>query len=124
MYSFQDFGSRWQQVIDKSISRVRIQSDNMEQVRRDTGSTAIGPIPHSMNSRVLKGLSQSFTHRDNPNWNKNPNITFQRDLDELPRQSILTSAMLLGSGFTSSQSDTGRDQRKDCNRDNHKREDC
>ena len=58
-------------------------------VRKDTiielngGSTSIGPIPHSMNSRVLKGLSQSFTHRDNPHGNKNPNIAFQRDLDEI-----------------------------------------
>ena len=47
------------------------------------GSTSIGPIPHNMNSRVLKGLSQSFTHRDNPHGNKNPNIAFQRDLDEI-----------------------------------------
>ena len=31
-----DLGLRWQQVIDKSNSRVRIQSDNMEQVRLDT----------------------------------------------------------------------------------------
>ena len=46
-----DLGSRWQQVIDNSICRVRIQSDNMEQVRRDTihewsgGASTIGPIP-------------------------------------------------------------------------------
>ena len=31
-----DFGSRWQQVVDKSVSRVRVQSDRMEQVRSDT----------------------------------------------------------------------------------------
>ena len=31
-----DFGSRWQQVIDNSVSRVRVQSDRMEQVRSDT----------------------------------------------------------------------------------------
>jgi hypothetical protein len=58
-------------------------------VERDTiqewnsGSTKKGPIPHSMNSRVLKGLSQSFAHRDNPHGNRNPNIAFQRDFDEL-----------------------------------------
>jgi hypothetical protein len=61
----------------------------MDQVQRDTiqewnsGSTTIGPIPHSMNSRVLKGLSQSFTHRDSPHGHGNLNIAFQRDLDEL-----------------------------------------
>jgi len=55
-----DFGSRWQQVIDDSISRIRIQSVSMDQVQRDTiqewnsGSTTIGPIPNSKNSRVLK----------------------------------------------------------------------
>jgi hypothetical protein len=81
-----DFGSRWQQVIDKSIRRVRTQSDNMEQVRWDTihewngGSTTIGPVSHNMNSRVLKDLSQSFTHQDNPHGNKNPNIAFQHDV--------------------------------------------
>jgi hypothetical protein len=48
-----DFGSRWQQVIDRSISRIRIQSDNMAQVQRDTiqewnsGLTTIGTIPTS-----------------------------------------------------------------------------
>ena len=74
-----NFGSRWQQVIDRSLA----------EIRRDTihewngGSTTIGPIPHNMNSRVLKGLSQSFTNRDNPHGNRNPNIAFQRDLDEL-----------------------------------------
>ena len=31
-----DFGSRWQQVVDRSVSRVRVQSDKMEQVRSDT----------------------------------------------------------------------------------------
>ncbi len=31
-----DFGSRWQQVVDRSVSRVRVQSDRMEQVRSDT----------------------------------------------------------------------------------------
>ena len=78
-----DFGSRWQQVIDRSISRIRIESDNMAQVQRDTiqewnnGSTTIGPIPHSMNTRVLTALAHSFTH-----GNRNSNITFQRDLDE------------------------------------------
>ena len=84
-----DFGSRWQQVIDRSNSRIWIQSDNMAQVQRDTiqewnsGATTICPIPHSMNERVLKGLSQSFIHRDNPHGHGNVNIAFQRDLDEL-----------------------------------------
>ena len=36
-----------------------------------------------MNERVLKGLVQSFTHRDNPHGHGNSNIAFQRDLDEL-----------------------------------------
>ena len=36
-----------------------------------------------MNERVLKSLSQSFTHRDNPYGHGNSNITFQQDLDEL-----------------------------------------
>ena len=31
-----ELGSRWQQVIDRSISRIRIESDNMAQVQRDT----------------------------------------------------------------------------------------
>ena len=84
-----DLGSRWQQVIDKSNSRVRIQSDNMEQVRLDTifewggGALTIGPIPRNLNKLVLTSLSQSFTHRDNPHETSNPNIAFQRDLDEL-----------------------------------------
>jgi hypothetical protein len=84
-----DFGSRWQQVIDRSNLRIRVQSDNMTQVQRDTiqewnsASTTIGPIPNSMNERVLKGLVQSFTHRDNPHGHGNSNIAFQRDLDEL-----------------------------------------
>jgi len=30
-----DFGSRWQQEVDRSVSRVRVQSDRMEQVRSD-----------------------------------------------------------------------------------------
>jgi hypothetical protein len=83
-----DFGSRWQQVIDRSINRIRVESNNMAQVQRDTiqewnnGSTTIGPIPHSMNTRVLTALAHSFTHRDNPSGNKNSNIAFQRDLDE------------------------------------------
>jgi hypothetical protein len=61
----------------------------MVQVQRDTiqewnsGATTIGPIPHSMNERVLKRLSQSFTHRDNTHGHENSNIAFQRDLDEL-----------------------------------------
>ena len=84
-----DMGSRWQQVIDRSNTRIRIQADNMAQVQRDTiqewnsGATTIGPIPPSMNERVLKGLSQSFTHRDNPHGHGHSNIAFQRDLDEL-----------------------------------------
>ena len=67
-----DLESRWQQVIDNSVRRVRIQSDNMEQVRRDTfhewsgGASTIGPIPRNLNKRILKSLSKSFTHRDNP----------------------------------------------------------
>ncbi len=45
-----DFGTRWQQVVDRSVSRVRVQSDRMEQVRSDTiyewssGMSTIGPI--------------------------------------------------------------------------------
>ena len=35
-----DFGSRWQQVVDKSVSRVRVQSDRMEQVRSMNGVVA------------------------------------------------------------------------------------
>jgi len=35
-----------------------------------------------MNTRVLRALTQSFTHRDNPHGNRNSNIAFQRDLDE------------------------------------------
>ena len=60
-----DLGSMWQQVIDRSNTRIRIQADNMAQVQKDTiqewnsGATTIGPIPHSMNERVLKSLSQS-----------------------------------------------------------------
>jgi hypothetical protein len=45
--------------------------------------TTIGPIPRNLNSRVLKSMFQSFRHRDNPHGNTNPNIAFQRDLDEL-----------------------------------------
>ena len=76
-------------MIDNSVCRVRIQSDNMEQVRRDTlhewsgGASTIGPIPRNLNKCVLKSLSQSFTHRDNPHGNSNPNIAFLRDLDKL-----------------------------------------
>jgi hypothetical protein len=83
-----DFGSRWQQVIDRSISRIRIQSDNMAQVQQDTiqewnsGSTTIGPIRSSVNTRVLRALARSYTHRYNPHGNRNSNIAFQRDLDE------------------------------------------
>ena len=60
----------------------------MAQEQRDTiqkwnsGSTTIGPIPHSMNNRVLRALAQSFTHRDSPHGNRNSNIAFQRNLDE------------------------------------------
>ena len=49
----------------------------------NSGSTTIGPISHSMNERVLKSLSQSFTHRKNPHGHGNAKIAFQRDLDEL-----------------------------------------
>ena len=60
----------------------------MAQMQRDTiqewnnVSTTIGPIHHSMNTRVLTALTHSFTHRDNSNGNRNSNIAFQRDLDE------------------------------------------
>jgi len=37
-----DFGSRWQQVVDRSVSRVRVQSDRMEQVRSDTITGKVG----------------------------------------------------------------------------------
>ena len=83
-----DFGSRWQQVVNRSVSRVRVQSDRMEQVRSDTiyewssGISTIGPIPRNLQTRILTRLAQSFTHRDNPYVNFNPNIAFQRDLDE------------------------------------------
>jgi hypothetical protein len=61
----------------------------MEQVRNDTiyewsgGASTIGPIPRNLNTRILKTLAQSFTYRDNPYENSNPNIAFQRDLNEL-----------------------------------------
>ena len=83
-----DLGSRWQQVVDNSISRVRDQSDRMEQVRSDTiyewrsGTSTTGRTPRNLQPRILKSLTQSFTHRDNPYGNSNPNIAFQRDLDE------------------------------------------
>ena len=37
-----DFGSRWQQVVDRSVSRVSVQSDRMEQVRSDTITGKVG----------------------------------------------------------------------------------
>ena len=83
-----DFGSRWQQVVDRSVRRVRVQSDRMEQVRSDTiyewssGISTKGPIPRNLQTRILTRLAQSFTHRDNPYGNSNPNIASQRDLDE------------------------------------------
>ncbi len=99
-----DLGSRWQQAIDNSVRRVRIQADNMEQVRRGTihewsgGATTVGPIPRNLNRRILKSLSKSSTHRDNPN------IAFQRDLDEadsefssnpsLPRLCLLVAELV------------------------------
>jgi hypothetical protein len=60
----------------------------MEQVRSDTiyewssGMSTICPIPRNLQPRILKSLAQSFTHRENPYGNSNPNIAFQRDLDE------------------------------------------
>jgi len=60
-----DFGSRWQQVIDRFISRIRIQSNNMAQVQRDTiqewksGSTTIGHIPHSSPQEPIPVLYSS-----------------------------------------------------------------
>jgi hypothetical protein len=83
-----DFGTRWQQVVDRSVSRDRVQSDRIEQVRSDTiyewssGMSTIGPIPCNLQPRILTSLAQSFTHRDNPYGNSNPNIAFQRDLDD------------------------------------------
>ncbi len=144
-----DFGSRWQQVIDRSVSRIHIQSDNMAQVQRDTfqewnsASTTIGPIPHSMNTRVLRALAQSFTHRNNPHGNRNSNIAFQHDLDErlqadgeyqanpsLPRLCYLVSKLIHNweklemqsrsmNGSTSSQSsaDKGKLSKPDKGRD-------
>ena len=44
--------------------------------------STIGPIPRNLQPRILKSLAQSFTHRGNPYGNSNPNIAFQRDLDE------------------------------------------
>ena len=44
--------------------------------------STIGPMPRHLQPRILKSLAQSFTHRDNPYGNSNPNIAFQRDLDE------------------------------------------
>jgi hypothetical protein len=44
--------------------------------------STIGPIPRNLQPRIIKSLAQSFTHRDNPYGNSNPNIAFQRDLDE------------------------------------------
>jgi hypothetical protein len=60
----------------------------MERVRSDTiyewstGASTIGRTPRNQQPRVLKSLAQSFTHLDNPYGNSNPNIAFQRDLDE------------------------------------------
>ena len=98
-----DLDSRWQQVIDRSISRIRIEADNMAQVQRDTiqewnnGSTTIGPIPHSMNTRVLTALVHSFTHRDNPSGNRNSNIAFQRMNQEQQQQHCALRTTLLNS---------------------------
>ena len=70
--ALEDFGSRRQQVVDRSVSRVRVQSDRMEQVRSDTiyewssGISTIGPIPRNLQTRILTRLAQSFTHLDNP----------------------------------------------------------
>ena len=47
-----------------------------------SGIPTIGPIPRNLQTRTLTRLAQSFTHRDNPYGNSNPNIAFQRDLDE------------------------------------------
>jgi hypothetical protein len=75
-----DFGSRWQNVVDRSVSRVRVQSYRMEQVRSDTiyewgsGISTLGPTPRNLERRIFKSLAQSFTHRDNPYGNSNPNI--------------------------------------------------
>jgi hypothetical protein len=48
-----DLGSRWQHIVNNSINRVRVQSDNMERVRSDTfyewssGASTLGPIPRN-----------------------------------------------------------------------------
>ena len=124
----------------------------MAQVQRDTiqewnsGSTTLGPIPHSMNTRVLRALAQSFTHRDNPHGNRSSNITFQCDLDErleadgeyqanpsLPRLCYLVLELIHHWEKLEMQSrrtrkaiqvrqSSGSDQ--GCNRNNHRREDC
>ena len=44
--------------------------------------STIGPIPRNLQPRILKSLAQSFTHRDNPYGNSNPNIALKRDLEE------------------------------------------
>jgi hypothetical protein len=62
-----DLGSRWQQVVDNSISRVRVQSDRMEQVRSDT---------------IYEWRSGTSTTSRTPRNLQPPNIAFQRDLDE------------------------------------------
>ena len=115
-----DFGSRWQQVIDRSNTRVRIQSDNMVQVQRDTiqewnsRSTTIGPIPHSMNERVLKSLSQSFTHRE---YRGDPSLArlcyLVADLINRWEKLEMQSRRISSSTSTQSSSDKGKHSRAD-----------
>ena len=82
-----DRGSRWLQVVADSRARVRIQADNMDQVRCDTinewnsADANVGPIPYLQSREVLKALARCFTNRSNPWHNDKPNDNFQRDLN-------------------------------------------
>ena len=79
--------SRWLQVVADSRSRVRIQADNMDQVRRDTinewnsADANVRPIPYLQAREVLKDLARCFTNRSNPWHNDKLNVNFQRDLN-------------------------------------------
>ncbi len=61
-----DRGSRWRQVVADSRARVRIQADNMDQVRRDTinewnsADADVGSIPYLQSREVLKDFQCQF----------------------------------------------------------------
>ena len=81
--------TKWQQVVVEARKKARIQTNDMDQSRRNTinewsnAEDTLGPIPPLHNDEILKELARCFTNKDNPAGSSTSNVQFQRDLNTI-----------------------------------------